>query len=58
MELITITNIKTMKKKKYLVPEVVALAMELGSTFICASGENLVPNSHYTDNYTEDEFWD
>ena len=47
-----------MKKEKYLVPEVVALAMELGSTFICASGENLVPNSHYTDNYTEDEFWD
>lgn len=47
-----------MKKEKYLVPEVAALAMELGSTFICASGENLVPNSRYKEDYTEDDFWD
>ena len=47
-----------MKKEKYLVPEVAALSMELGSTFICASGENLVPNSRYKDDYTEDDFRD
>lgn len=46
-----------MKKEKYLVPEVIALSMELGSTFICASGDNLVPNSHYKDTYSEDDFW-
>ena len=57
-ELTTITN-NAMKKEKYLTPETECLSVVMESTFICASGENLIPNQSYKDNYSEtDEFED